>query len=60
MEKSLSIILWIAVALSGLTILVIVVATAMNMNEIGECTRWARDAERYPEYYLTHWQKAQC
>lgn len=60
MEKALNIILWTAVILTGSTVLIITVMTAMNVREIGECTRWNREAGRYPGYYLTQWQKDQC
>lgn len=25
-----------------------------------ECQKWAKEAQQYPAYYITSWQKAQC
>lgn len=31
-----------------------------NKQEIVDCNTWAQQANAYPAFYLTHWQKDQC
>lgn len=50
-------------ALAGigfLNVLIWAADKAMQSQERYECNQWARDAEEYPDFYQTSWQKEQC
>jgi len=32
----------------------------LNKSEKAECLDWKKEAKKYPDYYITEWQKAQC
>lgn len=50
----------------GILIVVVAIALFLALNEgtknteVAECEGWAEDAERYPDFYITAWQEAQC
>ena len=33
---------------------------AQGQQDAGDCHKWAEQAQQFPGYYITHWQKAQC
>lgn len=32
----------------------------VNKHEINECLKWKEEAEKYPDYWLTDYQREQC
>lgn len=40
--------------------LAILAAHSIGQSDAIECQKWAKDAQQYPAYYITSWQKAQC
>lgn len=51
----------------GLIFLVILIAlfvwlfaVAMTKGEIAECMKWQQQANQYPLFFMSDWQKAQC
>ncbi len=39
---------------------VLALSYTINKTETSECLRWKEDAEKYPGFYITQWQKDQC
>lgn len=35
-------------------------AWAVKQGDYAECKKWAAQAQQYPQFYLTKWQKEQC
>lgn len=50
----------------GFTVIIIgliffaAVIIGVQRTEEAECNKWATQAEKYPDYYITQWQADQC
>ena len=40
--------------------IVFALVNGVKIKEINECRKWKRQAEEYPNFYLTSWQAEQC
>ena len=49
------------IALTAIVLAVFfVIREALEKQEIAECFQWQSQAEQYPNWYATDWQREQC
>lgn len=48
------------IAIIIVAILFIGIRTGIEKTELNECEKWAEQADQYPDFNYTSWQKKQC
>lgn len=50
-------ILVLAFAIAGI---LAIISYGISLSEYAECENWKDQAQKFPGYYITQWQKQQC